>query len=252
MSTTREQDVIHAFVDLTNDLVSGYDMVELLAGLSENCVRLLDVAAAGVLLSDGRGVLRLVAASSERTRLLELFQLQRDEGPCLDCFRTGTPVLVPELAATADRWPAFCAAADGVGFRSVHAVPMRLQTTVLGTLGLFGSQVGSLDRSDLDLGQALAHVASVAVVNERAAADSATVNAQLQHALTSRVVLEQAKGVIAHVGDLTVEDAFRVMRRYARDHGRRLGEVAGDVVERRLAGRDLLEHARSVDLLPEE
>ncbi|NHA67667.1 GAF and ANTAR domain-containing protein [Phycicoccus sp. CMS6Z-2] len=227
-------------------------MVELLAGLSENCVRLLDVAAAGVLLSDGRGVLRLVAASSERTRLLELFQLQRDEGPCLDCFRTGTPVLVPELAATADRWPAFCAAADGVGFRSVHAVPMRLQTTVLGTLGLFGSQVGSLDRSDLDLGQALAHVASVAVVNERAAADSATVNAQLQHALTSRVVLEQAKGVIAHVGDLTVEDAFRVMRRYARDHGRRLGEVAGDVVERRLAGRDLLEHARSVDLLPEE
>lgn len=244
MTTTREHDVIQAFVDLTNDLVRGYDTVDLLAGLTESCVRLLDIAAAGVLLSDGRGVLRLLAASSERTRLLELFQLQRDEGPCLDCFRSGAPVLVPDLTTVGDRWPAFSEAAGSVGFRSVHALPMRLHDSVLGTLGLFGSGVGDMAPSDVDLGQALAHVASVAVVTERAAADSATVTAQLQYALSSRIVLEQAKGVIAHVGGLDVEDAFVVLRRYARAHGLKLAEVARDVVERRLPGRDVLAHSR--------
>ena len=252
MSDQREREIIRAFVELSNELVGGYDSVELLAGLSESCTRLLDVAAAGVLLADRRGALRLVAASSERTRHLEVFQLQRDQGPCLDCYHTGTPVLVPDLSTEGSRWPEFVRAAEIVGFASVHAVPMRLHDRVLGTLGLFGGTEGSLEHDDVALGQALAHVASVALVNERAGADAAAVNAQLQTALDSRVVIEQAKGVIAHVGGLEIDQAFAVLRRYARDHGLKLTEVAQEVVERTRPGLELVEHARSAGILPDQ
>lgn len=243
---TREREIIRAFVDLSNELVEGYDMVDLLTGLTTSCAGLLDIASAGLLLADPRQVLHLVAASSERTRHLEVFQLQREEGPCLDAYRSGRPVTAVDLDSEADRWPEFAAAAKIVGFRSVHALPMRLHDTVLGALGLFGAEAGPLDDEDLDLAQALAHVASVAIVNEKSASDLTTVNAQLQHALDSRVVLEQAKGVIAHVGGLEMEDAFGVLRRYARDHGLRLADVASSVVRRELSGDVLVEHARSV------
>lgn len=246
----RERAVIRAFVELSNELVDGYDTVDLLARLTTNCARLLNVASAGLLLSDGAGVLHLVAASSERVHHLEVFQLQRDEGPCLDCYRTGEPVVVPDLATAAERWPKFQPAAAQAGFSSVHALPMRLRETVLGTLGLFGEQVGALHDEDLDLAQALVHVASVAIVNEQSAADQATVNSQLQGALTSRIVVEQAKGVIAHTGELGMDEAFKVLRRYARDHGIRLVDVAGQLVNRELSGDVLVRHARSVALLP--
>lgn len=245
MTDSREHQIIRAFVDLSNELVDEYDVVDMLSHLTTSCAGLLNVASAGLLLADGKGTLHLMASTSERTHHLEVFQLQREEGPCLDCYADGEPVIVPDLATEQQRWPQFCLAAEAVGFKSVHALPMRLRDTLLGTLGLFGEETGRLDDDDLALAQALVHVASVAIVNEKAAADLAIVNSQLQHALTSRVVLEQAKGVIAHTGGIEMPDAFAVLRRYARDHGRLLSDVATEVVNRELSGQTLLDHARS-------
>ena len=250
MSDDREKEIIRAFVDMSNELVDHYDVVEMLVQLTSHCATLLDVSSAGLLLADESGALRLAASSSERTHHLEVFQLQQDEGPCLDCYHDGEPVVVADLDEQQERWPKFCAAARVVGFRSVHALPMKLRDNVLGTLGLFGEDVGSLEPDDLALAQALVHVASVGIVNERVAMDRALVNSQLQHALSSRVVVEQAKGVIAHGGDLEMDAAFAVLRRYARDHGRRLSEVAAAVVSRELAHSAVVEHARSAALIP--
>jgi transcriptional regulator with GAF, ATPase, and Fis domain len=245
VTEARERNIIRAFVDLSNELVGDYDVVEMLSRLTTNCAGLLDIASAGLLLADQRGVLHLLASSSERTHDLEIFQLQRDEGPCLDCYHERAAVIVPDLAGEEQRWPQFVRAARTVGFQSVHALPMRLRNTVLGTLGLFGERIGRLQDDDLALAQALVHVASVAIVNEKSSTDLATVNTQLQNALTSRILIEQAKGVLAHSGGLEMEAAFAVLRRYARDHGRRLSDVAADVVNRELLGDTLLQHART-------
>ena len=236
-------------MDLSNDLIGDYDLVEMLSKLTKNCAGLLDIASAGLLLSDQRGNLHLMASSSEGTRDLELFQLQRDEGPCLDCYRHRVAVVVPDLADEEQRWPQFCRAASEGGFRSVHALPMRLHDNVMGTLGLFGKDTGRLEDDDLALAQALVHVASVAIVNEKSAADVSTVNSQLQHALTSRIIVEQAKGVIAQTGGLDMDHSFAVLRRYARDHGLKLSVLAAEVVNRGVDGNTLIQHARSVDIV---
>ena len=249
MTDGREREVIQAFVDLSNELVDDYDVVEMLSQLTANCASLLDISSAGLLLADARGSLHLMASSSERTYYLEVFQLQRDEGPCLDCYHGREPIIVPDLDAEEQRWPQFCEAARGVGIKSVHALPMRLRSNVLGTLGLFGEQTGSLAGDDLALAQALVHVASVSIVNARAALDKNTVNSQLQQALTSRIVVEQAKGVIAQAGGLEMGLAFVVLRRYARDHGRKLSDVALEVVRRDLPQDELLRYARSASIL---
>ncbi|TFV78498.1 ANTAR domain-containing protein [Blastococcus sp. CT_GayMR19] len=243
MSVSRERDVTRAFVDLASSLVNGYDVVDLLSNLTADCALLLDVASAGLLLADGRGVLHVMAASSERTRQLELFQVQRSDGPCRDCYLDGAPVSAPDLREEIDRWPLFTPAALEAGFVSVHAVPMRLRDTVLGALGLFGTSAGPLDPDDLSLGQALADVASVALVQDKATTDQRSVNEQLQTALTSRIVLEQAKGVLAQQGLLPMEDAFAALRRYARDHNLRLTAVAEAVVARRLSAGLVLERS---------
>lgn len=190
-------------------------------------------------------MLHVVAASSEATRALEVYQLQREQGPCLDCYHTGAPVNVPDLVAETARWPLFVEAAADAGFASVHALPVRLRDNVLGTMGLFGRHVGALDDDDLSLGQALADVAAVAIVQDKAAADSALVNEQLQTALTSRVLVEQAKGVLAQRGDLTMKRSFVVLRRYARDHNLRLTDVARAVAGRELSAQRLLDHSRA-------
>jgi hypothetical protein len=244
VSENREQQVIAAFVSLAGTLADGFDVVELMSGLTADCARLLDIASAGLLLADAGGVLHVLAASSEKTRQLELFQLQREQGPCLDCYEQGTAVSIPDLSQEAQRWPQFVQAATAAGFASVHAVPMRLRSHRLGTLGLFGTNVGALNAEDLSLAQALAHVASVALVQDKAVADHHVIVEQLQNALTSRVVLEQAKGVLASRGDLDMDDAFTVLRKYARDHNQRLTDVARAVVSRELSGQQLLEHAR--------
>ena len=245
MTGTREAEVARSFVTLASSLANGYDVVDLLDELTTDCARLLDVASAGLLLADARGVLHIMAASSEQTRQLEVFQLQRDEGPCLECYRDGTAVSVANLDEATDRWPQFVPAARSMGFASVHALPMRLRDNVLGALGLFGTEVGALNDDDLALGQALADVASVALVQDKAAADKAIVNEQLQTALTSRVILEQAKGVLAQLGALEMAQAFTVLRNYARDHNLRLTEMAQAVVARSLPAQQVLDHARS-------
>jgi ANTAR domain/GAF domain len=242
MAEDRERQVTEAFVALASSLASGYDVVDLLNSLTAECARLLDVASAGLLLADRTGVLHVLAASTEHTRQLELFQLQREEGPCLDCYRTGQAVTATDLSKAVDRWPQFVAGAQLAGFASVHALPMRLRENTLGTLGLFGTTVGALNPEDLVLGQALADVASVALLHDRASADKAVVNEQLQNALTSRVAIEQAKGVLAEHGQLDMADAFAMLRRYARDHNERLTDVAQQVVGRSLTAQDLLDH----------
>jgi hypothetical protein len=246
----RERKVINAFVHLSNELVDEYDIIDTLTTLTTSCADLLDVASAGLLLADESGVLHLVASSSERTRDLELFQLQREQGPCLDCYHGGKIVVSAGLPDMKQQWPMFSQAAELLGFESVHALPMRLREHALGAIGLFSEGVGHLNAADLALAQALVHVACVAIVNDKNASDRATINTQLQHALNSRVVLEQAKGVIAASGNLEMDVAFAVLRRYARDHGRRLSDVAEQVVGRRLRTDVLLRHARSAAILP--
>jgi GAF domain-containing protein len=190
-------------------------------------------------------VLHVVAASSERTRSLELFQLQRDEGPCLECYRTGIMVCVADLQTNAERWPQFVPAALKLGFASIHAVPMRLNDRNLGALGLFGSAVGALNDDDLSLAQALAHVASVALVTGNATSDQDRLNRQLQLALDSRVLIEQAKGAIAQYSSVTMDEAFAHLRRYARDHNEKLTEVARSVVARTLSIQAIANDARA-------
>jgi GAF domain-containing protein len=244
MTVGREQEVVTSFVSLAGGMVTGEaDVVELLAALTDDCARLLDVAAAGLLLADERSVLHVMAASSERVAHVEAMQLQRAEGPCLDCFHGGRPVNAPQLEQEMDRWPRFVPTALAAGFSSVHAVPLRLRDTVLGALGLFGGQPGPLNPADLTLAQGMADVASIALVQERAATDRQAVNDQLQIALSSRVVLEQAKGVLSHTADVDMPTAFAMLRRYARDHNLRLSELARAVVHRETPARTVVEHS---------
>lgn len=227
--TPRETRVLGAVVSLVDSLLDDFDVVELLTELTEQCAQLLDIAAAGLLLADPRHHLHLMAATSEKSRDLELFQLQSDEGPCLDCFSTGRPVSAAELAAQTTRWPHFVAAATQAGFASVHAVPMRAGDTVLGALGLFGTTTGDLNQADLLVAQTLAHIATVAILQEHPATP-VIVFSHLRSALTSRIVVEQAKGYLRQRLDVTIEDAFTLLRGYARAHGEHLTEIARQVI----------------------
>jgi GAF domain-containing protein len=218
------------FVEMADTLVDDFDVIDFLHVLTERCVQLLGVSAAGLLLTDQRGTLQVVAASSDRTRLLELFQLQTDQGPCVDCFRTGQPVSVVDLPA-ADRWPRFTAAATEVGFAAVHAVPMRLRDEVIGALNLFDSNPGAPDKDALRIAQALADVATIGLLQQRAISRRDAVTEQLQTALNSRVLIEQAKGILAERLHLDLADAFALLRVAARNHNRRLSDLAQAVVD---------------------
>jgi GAF domain-containing protein len=221
--------VADVFVELADTLVDDFDLMDFLHVLTERSTQLVGVVAAGLLLADEQGTLQVVAASSERTRLLELFQLQTDEGPCVDCFRSGEPVSVHDLAG-AGRWPQFTAAATEVGYAAVHAVPMRLRNDTIGALNFFGSQIGAVDQERLRLGQALADVATIGLLQQRAIHHGNVVTEQLQTALNSRVLIEQAKGVLAERLQVGVEEAFTLLRRAARARNRRLAELAEAVV----------------------
>lgn len=218
------------FVEMADTLVDDFDLIDFLHVMTERCVQLLDVSAAGLLLTDGQDRLQVVAASSERTRLLELFQLQTDQGPCLDCFRSGTPVSVADLPS-AGRWPRFADAAAQVGFSAVHALPMRLRTEVIGALNLFDVNPGALDEGKLRIGQALADVATIGLLQQRAIHRRDVVTEQLQSALNSRVLIEQAKGVLAERLNVPVHDAFTVLRSSARSRNLRLSELAQAIVD---------------------
>jgi hypothetical protein len=217
--------VLDAVVSLVDSLLDDFDVVDLLTVLTERCAELLDIEAAGFLLADPLHRLRLLAATSEQARELELFQLQADEGPCVDCYTTGQPVSVADVQGALQRWPRFVPAAVGAGFASVHAVPMRAAGIVLGALGLFGTRSGELNEADLLVGQTLTHIACVAILQGDPPTPS-TVMPQLRSALTSRVIVEQAKGFLRETLNVSVEEAFRLLRTYARGSGEHLTDVA--------------------------
>ncbi len=221
----RESRVLDAVVSLVDTLLDDFDVVDLMTELTERCAELLDVAAAGFLLADPFEKLRLLAATSEEARELELFQLQADEGPCVDCYATGQPVSVADLNTTTARWPGFVPAALDAGFASVHAVPMRAAGIVVGALGLFGTDAGELNEADLLVAQTLAHIACVALLQESAPTPS-TVMPRLRSAIAGRVTIEQAKGLLREMLGVSVEDAFTYMRSYARAKGEHLTDVA--------------------------
>jgi GAF domain-containing protein len=230
VTQTREREIVRSFIGLTDTLVQSFDVLDLTIRLTEDCARLLDVAAAGVLLADARGELHLLAATSEQARILELYQLQGEEGPCLDCYHGRRAVSVPDLRASADRWPRFAAAAAEVGFASVHAIPINLRDEMVGALGLFGTTAGSLSADDLNLAQALAHVASIAILQQNPLITNATVAPGVQTAVASRRVLEMAKGVLSEQLDIPMDEAFTRLRRLAGARGEQLGTLARSVV----------------------
>jgi transcriptional regulator with GAF, ATPase, and Fis domain len=221
-----------AFVQLADTLVDDFDVIEFLDMLAYRCVELLDVETGGLLLADHHGVLTMVAASNEQTRLLELFQLQNSEGPCFDCYQTGVVVECPDLTVAQDRWPKFASAARDVGFASVYALPMRLREEVIGALNLFSVRPGVLDQAALQLGQALADVATIGILHHRLVQRQELVTGQLQTALNSRVLIEQAKGVLAERLGLSVDDAFEILRRYARRNNLKILAAASGVIDR--------------------
>jgi GAF domain-containing protein len=232
----KEELLVRTLVELADSLVDDFDVVELLSLLADRCVEVLGVSAAGVMLVAPEGDLRVVASSSEAMRVLELFELQSDEGPCLDCYRSGEAVLLDEdLAAGDGRWPRFAPVAVEAGFRSAHALPMRLRGSVIGALNLFAPHRGALSGDDVAAGQALAAVATIAILQQRVATESRVLIDQLNTALSTRVVIEQAKGVLAERAGLSMESAFEAMRRYARDRNLRLADIAQGVINKTLA-----------------
>jgi GAF domain-containing protein len=219
------------FVDLADTMVADFDVIDFLHLLSDRSVQLLGASAAGVMLADPRGQLRLVAASSEAVRLLEIFQLEGEEGPCLESIRTGQPVIEPDLRHAQQRWPRFTPAALRAGFTGVHALPMRLRDQVLGGLNLFHAQPGPFDPADVRIGQALADTATIGLLHERNLRRAEVVGEQLQAALNSRVVIEQAKGKLAERLGLDMDTAFTALRHYARDRNLRLSDLAQTFID---------------------
>ncbi|WP_433783944.1 GAF and ANTAR domain-containing protein [Actinomycetospora sp. CA-101289] len=230
MDVSREQRVVEAAVVLADTLRDEFDLSEVLYDLTASCVELLDVDTAGLLLADEQGRLHTVASSHEGTRLLELFQLQTDEGPCVDCYRTAAPVSCDEVSRAGGRWPTFTPQALGEGVRSVHAVPMRVREQVIGGLNLFRVRPGPVSASDLAIAQSFATAATIGILQTRAKRSSDLLNEQLQNALNSRVIIEQAKGYLAERHQESLTAAFARLRNHARSHHERLTTVAREVV----------------------
>lgn len=222
----RETMLVRALVELADNLVDDFDVVDLLTVLARRSVEVLDVAAAGVMLLAPGGALRVMASSSEAMRVLELFEIQAQEGPCLDCISTGARTVNNLLSTTGALWPRFTVEASNAGFTTVHAMPMRSRGSVIGALNLFGTDPRGIAPRDVELAQAFADVATITVLQHRAAAETRVLNDQLQHALTSRIVIEQAKGIVAQHTGLGMEAAFDLLRSHARAANRRLADVA--------------------------
>ncbi len=224
----REAQLAEAFVWLADSLVEGFDVIELLDELTRHCIEFLDVDAAGLLLTDRRGRLNVVAASTEQSSLAGLFAVQAVEGPSLDCFRLRRPVLVSDLEEQPirRRWPHFVEVAQAHGFQAAHSLPLRLRTSSLGALTLFATTATAMSPSDLRIGQALADTATIAILQQRSIADHNHVVEQLQRALTSRLVIEQAKARLAERRGIPLDAAFSLLRTYARAHSVRLSDLA--------------------------
>jgi GAF domain-containing protein len=228
------------FVEVADTLVDEFDLIEFLQRLATHTSDLFEARAAGLLLADHRGRLQLMAASDERSEMLELFQVQAREGPCQDCFTQGTPVINADLTQAADRWPTFAPRAVAAGYRSVHAFPLRLRNQSLGALNLFSSDTGRMDATDIRIVQALADIATIGLLQQRAIKHGHDLTDQLQGALNTRIIIEQAKGMVAQANAITPDQGFEMLRSYCRSHGLRLTEVANQVISAPSSVQDLM------------
>ncbi|MET9415253.1 GAF and ANTAR domain-containing protein [Streptomyces klenkii] len=228
-----QQRTLEILVEAVDSLIDDFDLIDFLHRLTVRCVELLDIDAAGVMIIDPRGELQVIAASDEHTRLLELFALQHAQGPCVECYRTGRPQLDIDLASAeaTQAFGPFATRARRAGFRTTHAIPMRLRHQVIGAVNLFHSEPGRMSESDARLGQALADVATIAILQQRTIEQGNVDKAQLQAALHSRVVIEQAKGVLAERWQVSLDEAFESLRDYARPRQMRLADLARQVVQ---------------------
>lgn len=231
-AVTREARLLQLFATLADTMVDDYDVVDLLQTLVEACQELLDASDAGILLADPAGELEVVASTSEATELVEVIQLSAEAGPCIECLLTGAAVSVPDIASGSENWPIFRQAALENGFAAIQAIPMRLRNTTIGTLNLLRTETGSLPAEHLSAARAFADVATIGILHERSLREQEALSSQLQTALNSRVMIEQAKGVVSFTAGVSIADAFALIRRYARSRGLRLSEVAERIVQR--------------------
>jgi GAF domain-containing protein len=232
---TREADLLAAFIEFADTIVDEYDVVEFLHRLAMRCVELVHATEAGIMLADHDGTLHYVASSSERMRLIELFELQHEQGPCLDAYRDGIAVHTSLSTEAFERWPRFAPHAQEVGFESVAALPMRLRSEVIGALNIFSSRPEPLGIEDQQVAQALADIATIGILQERALHDARLVTSQLEGALESRIVIEQAKGIVAERNQVSIDTAFTLLRTYARSHNELLSKTAAEIVVGNLA-----------------
>jgi GAF domain-containing protein len=228
---SREKDLVDTFVELADTMVGGYDIVELLYRLVSRSADIFGAADAGILLPAADGTLEVVASTSERSQLIGLLQLGADQGPCLDAYRTGESVTVDDIEAIRRRWPRFAQDAGHLGYRWMHAMPLRLRDEIIGSLNLFGDAPGALSAEDATAARGLADIATIGILHERAFRESDVARKQLQHALDSRVIIEQAKGVLAHTHKIDMDQAFHVLRGQARSSRRPLSDIAREIVD---------------------
>jgi transcriptional regulator with GAF, ATPase, and Fis domain len=233
--TSKQTLLGETMVALADSLVTDFDVIELLTMLADRCVTILGVSAAGLMLAGPDGTLRVIASSSEQMRLLELFELQTEQGPCLESFRTGEAVSHDDLSTATDRWPKFAPEAISNGFRAVHALPLRLRGTVIGAMNLFENDTAGIDEEGLRAARAFADIATIAILQYRAAIGSHEVIDQLNTALNTRIVIEQAKGIVSERRHLDMDGAFAALRQHARNSNLRLSDVAAAVVAGTLA-----------------
>jgi len=226
----RQAMLAQRLVALADTLVEDFDVVDVLDQLTSTCLELLDADAAGLLLKDPREALQSVASSSEEVRLLELLQVQTREGPCFESVQSGEIVVVDDIAEARERWPRFADQALADGYASVYAFPMRLREATVGGLNLFGTSKSALDEESRTIAKALADVATIGILQQRALHRSSGLAENLQRALNTRIVVEQAKGVLAERGQLSVDETFELLRSYARNHNRKLSAVAHSIV----------------------
>jgi GAF domain-containing protein len=244
----REQQVVKALVALADTLVADYDVTDFMHVLATRSVELLPVDAAGLLLSDQRGQLQVVAASDHRADLLDLLEAQRRDGPCWDSFTTGHPIVVEDTESAAERdapiaeepWPRFTNRRRELGYKSVYAIPLRLRDEVIGALNLLRGSTGGLVERELLLARGLADIATIGLLQERAVREQHVIARQLQTALTTRMVIEQAKGVLAERTGRSMDSSFNSMRTYASAHRQHLGDVAQAVVDNRIPASDII------------
>ncbi|SMH44765.1 ANTAR domain-containing protein [Rathayibacter oskolensis] len=229
--SVREQILLETLTVVADTLVDDFDVVDFLHDLVERCARIFDAVDVGILLADRHGELVVMASTTERLRLIEALQLSAGDGPCVESYENGSVVTAGSLEEIVERWPGFASGARASGYHSVHAVPLRLRRETIGSLNFFRDKPGRLDEADVPVAQTIADVATIGLVQERAVREASLARDQLQHALDSRVLIEQAKGVIAHSRNVDMESAWSILRERARSRQARVTDIAQGVID---------------------